>query len=455
MPLRMQSVAADGGRRHAGPCRPLRSRRIRRRAGAGGAAAARRGARSMPGLPRSPTRSPCMRRRRSRSSFDWPDAVRVDGGLVGGGRLAWPPGADEERAAGLARVRRHDPHRRDGRGGAGAAAARHRRSRTRASTISAPARWSRASRAISWSRSITGRRVDSARSPRAISPRLAPESGRAPRHRRERRSPGAAHGQSRRRAPLARTRARRAVVARSGDRRPARGEVAPHHQARSVRHLRVRARGRARRMGGLGRVHVLETPIRMRLKASRARPFAVDFSACRRSDGRRWCRSLRRAKRTASPRSRRSRSSCTSDLGAPDLAAARAAAEEEVAFAASLCDHPQDTLIAVRRTFEDGAIREAFRTLRPRGDAQADAGVLVPGSRGRGGAAGETIDLVKSRPRETKGRVRATPPSHWRPGSPCPTSPLGADALGKFLRRTHDREDEARCEEFFPELRDR
>jgi uncharacterized protein DUF6505 len=55
-------------------------------------------------------------------------------------------------------------------------------------------------------------------------------------------------------------------------------------------------------------------------------------------------------------------------LGAPDLATARAAAEEEVAFAASLCDQPHDTLIAVRRTFEDGAIREAFRTLRPRGE---------------------------------------------------------------------------------------
>jgi hypothetical protein len=54
-------------------------------------------------------------------------------------------------------------------------------------------------------------------------------------------------------------------------------------------------------------------------------------------------------------------------LGAPDLAVARAAAEEEVAFAASLCDHPHDVLIAVRRTFEEGAIREAFRTLRPRG----------------------------------------------------------------------------------------
>ena len=28
---------------------------------------------------------------------------------------------------------------------------------------------------------------------------------------------------------------------------------------------------------------------------------------------------------------------------------------------------PLDTLVAVHRTFEDGAIREAFRTLRPRG----------------------------------------------------------------------------------------
>jgi hypothetical protein len=29
-------------------------------------------------------------------AIDWPDALRVDGGLVGGGRLAWPEGADEE-----------------------------------------------------------------------------------------------------------------------------------------------------------------------------------------------------------------------------------------------------------------------------------------------------------------------------------------------------------------------
>jgi hypothetical protein len=80
-------------------------------------------------------------------------------------------------------------------------------------------------------------------------------------------------------------------------------------------------------------------------------------------------------------------------LGAPDLPAARAAAEEEVAFAASLCDHPKDMLIAVRRTFEDGAIREAFRTLRPRGERKpmrAFSLVEVEGEE----EAGETVDLV-------------------------------------------------------------
>ena len=55
-------------------------------------------------------------------------------------------------------------------------------------------------------------------------------------------------------------------------------------------------------------------------------------------------------------------------FGAPDMAAARAAAEEEVTFAESLCNQPADTLIAVHRSFEDGEVREAFRTLHPRGD---------------------------------------------------------------------------------------
>ncbi len=53
-------------------------------------------------------------------------------------------------------------------------------------------------------------------------------------------------------------------------------------------------------------------------------------------------------------------------FGAPDAEAARGAAEEEIAFAASLCDHPAQTLLAVQRTVEDGEIRERFRTLKPR-----------------------------------------------------------------------------------------
>jgi hypothetical protein len=53
-------------------------------------------------------------------------------------------------------------------------------------------------------------------------------------------------------------------------------------------------------------------------------------------------------------------------LGAPDLATARRAAEEEVAFAESLCNHPLDTLVAVHRTAENSEVREVFRTLQPR-----------------------------------------------------------------------------------------
>jgi Family of unknown function (DUF6505) len=53
-------------------------------------------------------------------------------------------------------------------------------------------------------------------------------------------------------------------------------------------------------------------------------------------------------------------------FGAPDLAAARIAADEEVAFAASLCDHPPQTLLAVQRSIENGELHERFRTLKPR-----------------------------------------------------------------------------------------
>jgi hypothetical protein len=52
-------------------------------------------------------------------------------------------------------------------------------------------------------------------------------------------------------------------------------------------------------------------------------------------------------------------------FGAPDLATARLAAEEEIAFAASLSEHPKGVLAAVSRRFAGGEIHEAFRTLTP------------------------------------------------------------------------------------------
>jgi hypothetical protein len=53
-------------------------------------------------------------------------------------------------------------------------------------------------------------------------------------------------------------------------------------------------------------------------------------------------------------------------FGAPSIDDAVAAAEEEFEFAASLCNHPLDTLVAMHRSHDGGEIREAFRTLRPK-----------------------------------------------------------------------------------------
>lgn len=55
-------------------------------------------------------------------------------------------------------------------------------------------------------------------------------------------------------------------------------------------------------------------------------------------------------------------------LGAPDLNAARAAAEEEIAFSEELCrGHDEGRLIALHREEDEhGQIRERFRALRPR-----------------------------------------------------------------------------------------
>ncbi len=90
-------------------------------------------------------------------------------------------------------------------------------------------------------------------------------------------------------------------------------------------------------------------------------------------------------------------------FGAPDVAAARAAAEEEVAFAESLCSQPQDTLIAVHRRCEDGDLRETFRTLRPRNGrkpARAFSFLEVEGE--DDAQPGERVDLVAMAEREQK-----------------------------------------------------
>jgi hypothetical protein len=52
--------------------------------------------------------------------------------------------------------------------------------------------------------------------------------------------------------------------------------------------------------------------------------------------------------------------------GAPDVDSARAAAEEEIAFAQSLCDHEPNTLLGIHRVSEGASVRESFRTLHRR-----------------------------------------------------------------------------------------
>lgn len=72
-------------------------------------------------------------------------------------------------------------------------------------------------------------------------------------------------------------------------------------------------------------------------------------------------------------------------LGAPDIATALPAAEEEIVLAEDLCrGHKEGTLIALHRTIDDAAdgagkgaeIREQFRTLKPRDTTAFSAGYL-------------------------------------------------------------------------------
>jgi len=82
------------------------------------------------------------------------------------------------------------------------------------------------------------------------------------------------------------------------------------------------------------------------------------------------------------------------EFGAPSVEDAVSAAEEEFEFAASLCNHPLDTLVALHRSYEGGEIRETFRTLRPKDGPKpfrAFAFMDVEGEE----APGEAVDLAQ------------------------------------------------------------
>ena len=90
------------------------------------------------------------------------------------------------------------------------------------------------------------------------------------------------------------------------------------------------------------------------------------------------------------------------DFGAPTIADAVAAAEEEVAFAESLCSQPQDTLVAVHRSFADGEVRETFRTLRPRAGQKPARAFSFLEVEGEDEQPIEAVDLVGMAERERK-----------------------------------------------------
>lgn len=93
-------------------------------------------------------------------------------------------------------------------------------------------------------------------------------------------------------------------------------------------------------------------------------------------------------------------------LGAPDLASAMAAAEEEIAFAQGLCEPGPGAVIALQRSIgDDGDLRERFRTLRPTLEPAAQSfgegcvrpiGVVsVEGDEADPGAEDHDVDLAR------------------------------------------------------------
>ncbi len=151
-------------------------------------------------------------------SFDWPDAIRIDGGLVGGARLAWPAGADEDAPPSWlvfgAMIRtvamgEQEPGLHP----------LSRRARRRRDLISAPDRLIESFRAPSHGRRRCLAAGRLRRSGEELFVARCAGKGRAPRYRRQRRSSGASRRQDSGRTPTTRARAGDAVMARSSDRR--------------------------------------------------------------------------------------------------------------------------------------------------------------------------------------------------------------------------------------------
>jgi hypothetical protein len=85
-------------------------------------------------------------------------------------------------------------------------------------------------------------------------------------------------------------------------------------------------------------------------------------------------------------------------FGAPSLDVARAAAQEEIAFAASISNHPRGMLVALARRHDNGDIRETFRTLAPGiGARSIRAFAIVDVAGEEDEPATEEIDLVALR----------------------------------------------------------
>ncbi len=90
-----------------------------------------------------------------------------------------------------------------------------------------------------------------------------------------------------------------------------------------------------------------------------------------------WSTLVEVAEGEAEPVARALAAQLVAHFGAPDLAAALPAAREEVAFAASLCDLPLGTVIAVHRMPGPDGLVERFRTLTARTDRPPPVFALI------------------------------------------------------------------------------